>query len=126
MEWKFTLLSWAVPVFFEYHCRREPIKVWIMTTVALNNLLTYLQGLSLARNEREWLAGKLIEPVSFSAEVEQVETETLAVTGKQHKMRELSPEIEYLSNLNLRAFTKEELDEDPLLAAIVEDRRLRE
>lgn len=32
-----------------------------MTTVALNNLWTYLQGLSLARNDRDWLAGKLLE-----------------------------------------------------------------
>lgn len=33
-----------------------------MTTFALNNLWTYLQGLSLERSDREWLASKLIEP----------------------------------------------------------------
>ncbi len=33
-----------------------------MTTFALNNLWTYIQGLTLARSEREWLAGKLMEP----------------------------------------------------------------
>lgn len=33
-----------------------------MTTFALNNLWTYIEGLSLARRDREWLAGKLIEP----------------------------------------------------------------
>ena len=31
-----------------------------MTTFALNNLWTYLQGLSLSQTDREWLANKLI------------------------------------------------------------------
>jgi hypothetical protein len=31
-----------------------------MTTFALNNLWTYLQGLSLSQKDREWLANKLI------------------------------------------------------------------
>ena len=30
-----------------------------MTTFALNNLWTYLQGLSLSQGDREWLANKL-------------------------------------------------------------------
>lgn len=34
-----------------------------MTTFALNNLWTYLQGLKLSQKDREWLASKLIEPV---------------------------------------------------------------
>ncbi len=33
-----------------------------MTTFALNNLWSYLQGLSLPKADREWLAGKLLEP----------------------------------------------------------------
>lgn len=33
-----------------------------MTTYALNNLWTYLQGLSLSQSDREWLAKKLIMP----------------------------------------------------------------
>lgn len=33
-----------------------------MTTFALNNLWTYLQGLSLSQSDREWLANKLIVP----------------------------------------------------------------
>ena len=33
-----------------------------MTTFALNNLWTYLQGLSLSQSDREWLANKLIMP----------------------------------------------------------------
>lgn len=35
-----------------------------MTTFALNNLLTYLQGLSLSQSDREWLANKLIMPTN--------------------------------------------------------------
>ena len=33
-----------------------------MTTFALNNLWTYLQGLTLSQTDREWLANKLIMP----------------------------------------------------------------
>ncbi|MBR6140978.1 MAG: surface protein [Bacteroidaceae bacterium] len=33
-----------------------------MTTIALNNLWGYLQGLSLSAKDRAWLAGKLQEP----------------------------------------------------------------
>lgn len=32
-----------------------------MTTFALNNLWTYIEGLSLKQKDREWLAGKLLE-----------------------------------------------------------------
>ncbi|MBQ9229934.1 MAG: hypothetical protein IJ190_02020 [Prevotella sp.] len=32
-----------------------------MTTVALNNLWTYIDGLSLKQKDREWLASKLLE-----------------------------------------------------------------
>ena len=35
-----------------------------MTTVAMNNLWTYIQGLSLSQKNREWLAGKLIAPTA--------------------------------------------------------------
>ena len=38
-----------------------------MTTFALNNLWTYIQGLSLKQKEREWLASKLIEPQAEDA-----------------------------------------------------------
>ncbi len=38
-----------------------------MTTVALNNLWTYIDGLSLKRKDREWLASKLLEPKADDA-----------------------------------------------------------
>lgn len=94
-----------------------------MTTFALNHLWSYLQGLSLKQSDREWLASKLIEPAPNAAVVAKGET---AVSAKKHrKDLPMSPEVAMLSNLNLREFTQEELDADPLLAAIVEDRRLR-
>lgn len=33
-----------------------------MTTFALNNLWSYLEGLTLSQKDREWLANKLIMP----------------------------------------------------------------
>ena len=33
-----------------------------MTTLQLNNLWTYIQGMELKKKDREWLAGKLLEP----------------------------------------------------------------
>lgn len=92
-----------------------------MTTFALNNLWAYLQGLSLSRSEREWLAEKLIEPIK-SEEKEEVTEEP----KKRRKVLPLSPEVEFLSNLHLREFTQEELDADPRLAAIMDDGRTKE
>ena len=40
-----------------------------MTTVALNNLWTYLQGLSLSQSDREWLVDKLIMPKETTPEL---------------------------------------------------------
>ena len=38
-----------------------------MTTFALNNLWSYLQGLSLSQRDRKWLAEKLINPTADDA-----------------------------------------------------------
>lgn len=38
-----------------------------MTAIALNNLWTYIQGMSLKKKDREWLAGKLMEPTTDEA-----------------------------------------------------------
>ena len=38
--------------------------------MALNNLWSYIQGMSLKKKDREWLAGKLLEPVD-DAKTEQ-------------------------------------------------------
>ena len=56
-------------------------KIIVMTTFALNNLWTYLQGLMLSQSEREWLVGKLSEPVEDTPKT-VVETETISQTLK--------------------------------------------
>ena len=49
-----------------------------MTTFALNNLWTYLQGLSLSQSDRKWLANKLIMPT-------KVQEETPKLTAEERK-----------------------------------------
>lgn len=39
-----------------------------MSTLELNNLWMYLHGLALPQSDREWLAGKLLEPVEEDPE----------------------------------------------------------
>lgn len=83
-----------------------------MTTFALNNLWTYLQGLSLSRSDREWLAGKLIEPTDeVSVEVEE------NLVGKPYKVIPVSPEIKKWSGC--ASFTEEEIESDPRLKALL-------
>jgi len=62
-----------------------------MTSYALNNLWNYLQGLSLSRSDREWLAGKLIEPIEkTSAEAEENAEE------KTYEVIPVSPKLQWL------------------------------
>ena len=42
-----------------------------MTAIALNNLWSYIQGMSLKKKDREWLAGKLLEPTADDAKTAQ-------------------------------------------------------
>ncbi len=42
-----------------------------MTTIQLNNLWTYIQGMALKKKDREWLAGKLLEPTADDAKTAQ-------------------------------------------------------
>ena len=42
-----------------------------MTAIQLNNLWTYIQGMSLKKKDREWLAGKLLEPTGDDAKTAQ-------------------------------------------------------
>jgi len=59
-----------------------------MTTFALNNLWTYLQGLALSQNDREWLASKLMMPtekattaMTKEATVEERKAQFLSMAG---------------------------------------------
>ena len=48
-----------------------------MTAYALNNLWTYLQGLSLSQSDREWLAGKLVMPKDTTEQLKPYTIEEL-------------------------------------------------
>ena len=52
-----------------------------MTAEALNNLWTYIQGMSLKKKDREWLAGKLLEPTADDAKTaaQQKTSEKVAI-----------------------------------------------
>lgn len=78
-----------------------------MTTFALNNLWTYIQGLSLKKQEREWLASKLIEPQADDYKTAKQKTyvkETLTralkeVKESQREGRELQTVDEFIKEL---------------------------
>ena len=69
-----------------------------MTTFALNNLWTYLQGLSLSRSEREWLVGKLSEPVEKVSEEAKEDT-----AKKTYKAIPISPKLKWLRIIHIAA-----------------------
>ena len=60
--------------------------------MALNNLWSYIQGMSLKKKDREWLAGKLLEPVDDANTVQQKtyvkETLTRALKEVEEAKRE--------------------------------------
>lgn len=61
-----------------------------MTTFALNNLWRYIQGLMLTQSEREWLVGKLSEPIEkTSAEAKEDTTE------KTYEVTPVSPKLKW-------------------------------
>ncbi len=43
----------------------------VMSTLELNNLWTYIQGLGLVESDRDWLAGKLLEPIEKDEKTER-------------------------------------------------------
>ena len=56
---------------FALSLQPKPKHVRIMTTLQLNNLWTYIQGMALKKKDREWLAGKLLEPTADDAKTAQ-------------------------------------------------------
>ena len=78
-----------------------------MTTVALNNLWTYIEGLSLKRKDREWLASKLLEPKADDAKTAKQKAyvkETLTralneVKAAKHGEVKMMTEEEFLEGL---------------------------
>lgn len=87
--------------------------VWIMTTVALNNLWTYIEGLSLKRKDREWLASKLLEPKADDAKTAKQKAyvkETLTralneVKAAKREGRKLQTVDEFIKELRMEEET---------------------
>ena len=84
-----------------------------MTTFALNNLWTYIEGLSLKKKEREWLASKLIEPKADDAKTARQKAyvkETLTralkeVEAAKREGRKLQTVDEFLQELRMEEET---------------------
>ena len=84
-----------------------------MTTFALNNLWTYIEGLSLKKKDREWLASKLIEPKADDtktarqkAYVKETLTRALKeVEAAKREGRELQTVDEFLKELRMEEET---------------------
>ena len=84
-----------------------------MTTFALNNLWTYIEGLSLKKKDREWLASKLIEPKADDAKTARQKAyvkETLTralkeVEAAKREGRELQTVDEFLKELRMEEET---------------------
>lgn len=77
-----------------------------MTALALNNLWTYIQGLSLSLKDREWLAGKLIEPTA-----DDVKTEKQKAYVKETLFRALD-EVKRAQRGEVKMMTEEEFLEE--------------
>lgn len=73
-----------------------------MTTFALNNLWTYLQGLSLSQSDRAWLADKLIMPENKTAELSSEERKAafLKMAGIWTKTKEGEEYYQMMKNRN--------------------------
>ena len=78
-----------------------------MTTMALNNLWSYLQGLALSRKDRNWLAGKLME----STEKEMAEKRRQQEYVKETLYRALD-EVEAAKRGEIKMMTLEEFEEE--------------
>ena len=76
-----------------------------MTTVQLNNLWSYIQGMSLKKKDREWLASKLLEPVDDAKTAQQ------KAFVKESLYRALD-EVEQAKRGEFKMMTEEEFLED--------------
>lgn len=72
-----------------------------MTAMALNNLWLYIQGMSLKKKDREWLASKLLESV------EDAKTEQQKAFVKESLYRALD-EVERAKRGEIKMMTEEE------------------
>ncbi|MGN1253551.1 MAG: hypothetical protein ACI4T9_03110 [Prevotella sp.] len=60
-----------------------------MGTVSINNLWSFIQGLSLTASDRKWLAGKLLEPSNTDVTASDETTENVGgyiISPKRRKL----------------------------------------
>jgi hypothetical protein len=84
-----------------------------MTTVALNNLWTYINGLSLKQKDRKWLASKLLEPTEDAAETKRQQEFV-----KESLYRALD-EVERAKRGETKMMTLEEFEEELMAEGIL-------
>lgn len=56
-----------------------------MTTVAMNNLWTYIESLGLSARNRKWLAAKLVEPAETELNAMTIKAIEDVKVGKTYK-----------------------------------------
>ncbi len=56
-----------------------------MTTVAMNNLWTYIESLGLSARNRKWLAAKLVEPAETELNATTIKAIEDVKAGKTYK-----------------------------------------
>lgn len=76
-----------------------------MTAIQLNNLWSYIQGMSLKKKDREWLAGKLLEPV------DDAKTARQKAFVKESLYRALD-EVERAKRGEIKMMTLEEFEDE--------------
>ena len=77
-----------------------------MTAVQLNNLWSYIQGMSLKKKDRDWLAGKLLDPTADDAKTAQQKAFV-----KESLYRALD-EVERAKRGEIKMMTLEEFEEE--------------
>ena len=97
--------------FFEYLCRREPIKVWIMTTLQLRAELFREMNPLL---DNETAMQKILAFVKSLVPTKKAKTEA---TEKPYEVMPISPDIKKWSGC--ASFTDDEIENDPRLKAIL-------
>lgn len=73
-----------------------------MTTLALNNLWSYLERLSLSQSDKEWLANKLVMPANTTnaAAAEERKAQFLRLAGSWSESAEGEEYYEMMSHRN--------------------------
>ena len=72
-----------------------------MSTAQLNNLWLYIEGMSLKQKDREWLAGKLLEPVADDEKTARQKTYVKeSLTRALHEVKEARREGRKLQTLD--------------------------